>query len=240
MPIDNDAPRVRMAEGGGDDASLAHIRTIPDITGDERLYARLISTVSAMTAGGARAEEAYRRALEEVRDDEEFAAVTVRTADALDEDAYEERWALTQLAIDLEHPVVERYLSDLVRRPIPEERAEDPSHGLSTVTEEVILRTTAIEGLARLQRRDVDTADVLLETIARSDYLSLRRASWFALLDGGREDASERAKSILIDRGDGWITEIRRIPVEEAPQADRRQIGAAKRRRDAVPTPFDE
>jgi hypothetical protein len=240
MPIDKDAPRLRTKDGEGDDATLTSIRSLPDITGDERLYALLANTVAAMTAGGVRAEEAYRAALEAVRDDEAFVAVTVRTAEALDEDSYQERWALTQLAIDLEHPAAVHYLGDLVRRPVPEERAEDPSHGLSTVTEEVILRTTAIEGLARLQRRDIDTADVLLDTITSSDYVSLRRAAWFALLDGGRQDAAERAKAILVDRGDGWITELRRMPVEEAPQADPRLIGRGKRRRDEVPTPFDE
>ncbi len=240
MPRDKDAPTLRRKDDEGDDATLARIRPIPDITGDERLYAMLIDTVTAMTAGGVRAEEAYREALAAVREDDTFAEVTVRTAEALDEDAYEERWALTQLAIDLEHPVVEHYLSDLVRRQVPEERAEDPSHGLSTVTEEVVLRTTAIEGLARLQRHDIDTADVLLETIATSDYVSLRRAAWFALLDGGRQDAAERAQAILVDRGDGWITELRRIPVEEAPQADPHLIDEAEWRRDEAPAPFDD
>lgn len=238
MPNENDVPRVRTKDREGDRADLESIRTIPNISGDEGLYARLTAAVEAMTAGGVRAEEAYLATLDRVRGDEEFAAVTVKTAQALDEDAYQERWALTQLAIDLEHPVVVEYLADLVRRPVPQERAEDPSHGLSTVTEEVILRTTAMEGLARLQRRDVDSTDVLLEAIAAGEYVPLRRAAWFALLDGGRDDAIERAKALLQERGDEWITQISRLPVEEAPQAERPDRG--KRGRERPPTPFDE
>ena len=73
----------------------------------------------------------------------------------------------------------------------------------------MVLRTTAIEGLARLCRQDVDTTDALLETISLSDYVAMRRAAWFAMVDGGSEEGIQRARQLLDDRGDGWIVELR-------------------------------
>ena len=136
------------------------------------------------------------------------------------------------------YSVLDKRLAGLVRRPVPEEKAEDPAHGLSTVTEEVILRTTAMEGLARLLRRGVDTAEVLLDSIAATDYVAMRRAAWFALVDGGADGAVERARALLADRGEEWIADIKRIPVEEAPQAEVESKG--RRPREDAPSPFDE
>lgn len=240
MPYDDtprlgaDNPELR------DELNIRERRTLPDVSGDDRLYRRLTDTVAAMTASGPNADEVYQEALRQQQDDEEFANLVLKTLDTLEESAYIERWALIQLAIDLKHPVVAEYLADFVRRPIPEEQSEDPGHGLSTVTEEVILRTTAIEGLARLLARDVDTTETLMETIANADYVAMRRAAWFALVENGGDDAVERARSILDERGDGWIAQLRRIPVQEATQHDTRLIDPNGRSRDRMPAPYDE
>jgi len=237
MPY-NDTPRL----GGDkdefrDELNIRERRNFPDVSGDDRLYRRLTETVAVMTAGGPHADEIYHEALRGQQDDEEFVILVFKTLDALDGSSYIERWALLQLAIDLEHPVAAEYLAEFVRRPVPEEQSEDPGHGLSTVTEEVILRTTAIEGLARLLRRDVDTTDTLLETIASSGYVAMRRAAWFALVESGRDDAVERARSILDGSGDGWIADLRRIPVEEAEQHDPQLIDPP---RGGIPSPYEE
>lgn len=237
MPY-NDTPRLGGDVGEfSDELNIRERRTFPDVSGDDGLYRRLTDIVAVMTASGSSADETYREALRGQRDDEEFIILVFKTLDALNESAYIERWALVQLAIDLEHPVAGDYLAELVRRPIPEEQSQDPGHGLSTVTEEVILRTTAIEGLARLLRRDVDTTETLLETIASSDYVAMRRAAWFAIADSGRDDAVQRARSILQERGDGWIAELRRIPVEEAEQHDPKLIDPPRGR---TPAPYGE
>lgn len=234
----DDTPRLGAGGYGGDDGlRIQERRAFPDVSGDERLYRRLTDTIAVMTAGGPKADEIYHEVLREQQDDEEFAILVLKTLDALEESAYIERWSLVQLAIDLEHPAAGEYLADLVRRPVPEERSEDAAHGVSTVTEEVILRTTAIEGLARLLVRHVDTTEALLETIASSDYVAMRRAAWFALAENGGEDAAKRARSILEQRGDAWIAELRRIPVQEAEQHDPRLIDPP---RVGIPAPYDE
>lgn len=219
---------------------IAEVRRLPDISGDERLYQGLLHLTALMTANGRNADEDYQVALREHREDEEFAVLVLKTLDRLEESRYLERWALVQLAIDLEHPVAGDYLAHFVRSPIPEERSEDTAHGLSTVTEEVILRTTAIEGLARLFRRHVDSSDTLLDVIASSDYVAMRRAAWFALVDGGRRDALERARALLEEHGYGWIAELRRVPVQEAEQPDPRRIDPDRRPLGGIPAPYDD
>lgn len=228
MPTEDDTPILGRQDADGDSVLVHDQRSIPDVTGDERLYRRLLDAVAVMTSGGVHADESYQRALREIRDDTELIEVLLRTADSLPEEAYEERWALTQLAVDLQHPRTAEYLAALIRRPVPPEQAEDPGHGHSTVTEEVILRTTAIEGLARLTREGTSATQgqiqsllgTLLETLDSTPYLSLRRAAWFALVDIGNDDVVGRARESLARRGEEWITTMRRIPVEEAPQAD--------------------
>jgi hypothetical protein len=228
MPTEDDTPLLGRTATDGDSVLVRDQRSIPDVTGDERHYRRLLDAVAVMTSGGVHADDSYQRTLRDIREDTEFIEILLRTADSLPEEAYEERWALTQLAVDLQHPRTAEYLAALIRRPVPPERSEDPGHGQSTVTEEVILRTTAIEGVSRLTREGTDATrgqiesllGTLLETLDSTPYLSLRRAAWFALVDSGNPDAVGRARDLLARRGEEWITTMRRIPVEEAPQAD--------------------
>jgi len=239
MPID-DAPQVGGNKQYGDALNITERRRYPDVSGDERLYASLNKALAAMTGGGPDPEANYARILDRLRGDEKFVVVVLKTLDTVEESAYIERWALLQLVIDLANPVTGDYLVEFVRRPIPEERAEDTAHGVSTVTEEVILRTTAIEGLARLFRRDFDSSAALLEVVGSSDYVAMRRAAWFALVDGGRKDDLARARDLLEKSDYGWIAGLRRIPVQEAEQHDPRLVDPKRRPRAGIPAPFNE
>lgn len=240
MAID-DAPTLGgNGEHFAERLQIAEVRQFPDISQDERLYQRLLDLANAMTASGQNADRRYQELLHRHREDDEFVVLVLRTLDALDESRYVERWALIQLATDLENPAAAGYLADFVLRPIPEEQSEDTAHGLSTVTEEVVLRTTAIEGLARLFRHDVDTTDALLQTISSSEYVAMRRAAWFALIDTGRSEAVDRARELLDERGDAWIAELRRIPVQDAEQQDPELVNQDRARRSGIPAPYDE
>lgn len=219
--------------------TIAEVQTFPDVSQDERLYGSLVELTTAMTASGRDAEGRYQELLRRHREDDEFVTLVVRTLEALDESRYVERWALVQVLTDLEHPAAGDHFAEFVQRPVPPEQAEDTAHGLSTVTEEVVLRTTAIEGLARLSRHGVDSTDVLLQTISSSDYVAMRRAAWFALVDSGREEGVDQARQLLEKRGDGWIAGLRRLPPGEAEQPDPERIHRGTRGRD-MPAPFDE
>jgi hypothetical protein len=85
----------------------------------------------------------------------------------------------------------------------------------------------------------VDTNDALLQTISSSDYVAMRRAAWFAIVDGGSEEGLQRARQLLDDRGDGWIAELRRLPVREAEQQNPELIYPGAIRDGDIPDPFD-
>jgi hypothetical protein len=239
---DSDRPQLRRSRSRSreeDTFSVASYRTIPDIGADRRLWQRLIGAVSAMTAGGAGAEEAYQSALGHLREyGAEAVDVIAATYEQLEEGAYQERWSLVQLLTDLSLPESTAFFADLVRQPVPRERSRDTVHGVSTVTEEVVLRTTAMEGLAR-RLRDGDRAAIeALFPALEHEYVAMRRAAWHALVDGGDEDAIARGRDILSARGDEWIVDLRRTPVGETSQP-RPEPGEARPTTEP-PAPFDQ
>ncbi|MBM7503722.1 hypothetical protein ACFPER_09570 [Agromyces aurantiacus] len=238
----SDRPQLRRSRDRSreeDTFSVASYRTIPDVGADRRLWQRLIGAVSAMTASGAGAEEAYRSALEQLREyGGEAVDVIAATYEQLEENAYQEQWALVQLLTDLALPETTRFFGHLVQTPVPEERSRDTVHGVSTVTEEVVLRTTAIEGLSRrIRDGDREAVDALLPALEH-EYVAMRRAAWHGLVDGGDEDGIARGRDILSSRGDDWIIEIRRTPVVEIDQP-RPEPGEARPTAEP-PNPFDE
>jgi hypothetical protein len=239
MPI-NDAPHVGGNKEFADQLNIRERRSYPDVSKDQRLYRALNDVLGAMTAAGPDADEAYSHALHHANHDEKFVHLVLKTLDAVEESAYPERWALLQLTIDLRHPATGDYLSKFVRLPIPKERSKDPVHGVSTVTEEVILRTTAIEGLSRLFSQGYDSADVLLDVAGSSDYVAMRRAAWFALVDRGREDDLRRARELLEKSNFGWIADLKRVPVQEAEQHDPKRVYPPRTQRGEIPPPFNE
>ena len=239
---DSDRPQLRRSARRSreeDTFSVASYRSIPDVGADRRLWQRLIGAVSAMTASGPDAEEAYQSALAQLREyGGEAVDVIAATYEQLEESAYQERWALVQLLTDLSLPETTRFFGKLVGAPIPEERSRDTVHGVSTVTDEVVLRTTAMEGLSRRVRAgDRDAVDALLPAL-ENDFIAMRRAAWHALVDGGDDDGMAKGRDILSSRGDDWIIELRRTPVAEIDQP-RPEPGEARPTTEP-PAPFDE
>jgi hypothetical protein len=62
-------------------------------------------------------------------------------------------------AAELQHPAALPFLFNLVLTPIPPEESPDP-HSFSTVAEETILRTTAVEGIGHLAKSRVDSCGI--------------------------------------------------------------------------------
>src|SRR5215212_4366256 len=80
---------------------------------------------------------------------EQVAGEIDRARKTSDPDDYQTRWALVYTATKLEHPAVLPMLKDLVLTPIPPERSPILL-AFSTVAQETILRTTAVDGVGRL------------------------------------------------------------------------------------------
>ena len=179
------------------------------------LKARLEEAVRRMNGLGEDAETEYQRALAALREagDEAIDALG-REFEALAADQYVNRWAVVQLLTDLEHPRALGALDRIIASPLPQERSKDP-HG-STPARELVVRTTAVEAVARLAAAGSAEARVALLNYVRHPVRSVKIAAVLAYVEQG----GSRARKELEDRmakSDHWILEIRRMHPRETP-----------------------
>ena len=187
--------------------------------GDERVAALVVEAVNLMGGFGEGAEDRYQRQLGVLREQgDEVLRLISDAYSRLTESAYVDRWSLIQLLADLESPAATGALKEFLAEEIPEERSRDP-HSFSTVAEEVMIRTTAVEALARVAAGgDPDAIDVLHEQV-RHPQFSVRRAAVQALVATGDRRVLERLREELRETDELRLLDIKRIDVTEAPQA---------------------
>jgi hypothetical protein len=186
---------------------------------NEPLTAAIVDTISAMGGAGEAAEKAYQACLGRVAREARRVAeiVTAEYAD-LAEDAYLDRWSLVMLAAELKHESTLPLFDEILSSAIPPERSADP-HSASTAGEEVMIRTTAVEGLERLAADGSERARELLWKHLRHDNFSVKRACAQALLAQGGEGVEQRLREALPKR-DHDILAIRRTDVRKVEQAE--------------------
>ena len=186
---------------------------------DKELNGLIVEAVNRMGGAGEDAEDQYQRALEPLRGRaEEAADVLFAEYEALPEDKYLDRWALVHLLSELRHPDTIKALNRIITSRIPGEKAK-ASHDISTVTEEVMIRTTAVEGLVRLSAEEVEEARSVLLKHAGHRMLSIRRACVQGLMETGSDDDRRALRALMKERGEERLLRIKRINVREAPQA---------------------
>lgn len=213
-PRSPDTPLLRQ---GSDRFSLGEHRPIPKSGANDETSGLVLNALSAMTASGADAERRYQRSLSALRRNDVVPAVRAQYRE-LDEDQYQERWSLVQLLADLRAMDAVDALNDILEQPVPDERGSDPVHGVSTVAEEVVIRTTAIEALSRLAADGSgQAANVLLEQL-HSDMRSIRRAAIHAVEDSGDSTLVQRMRDRVRGTEDEWMLELRRPGVGSVPQ----------------------
>ena len=187
---------------------------------DEELSALIVEAVNRMGGTGDDAEDNYQRALESLRKrGPEAVEVIAAEYEALPEDRYLDRWSLVHLISELRHPEAAGILNRIITSRIPAERAKG-SHDASTVAEEVIIRTTAVEGIVRLSADGVDEARKILLRHARNRTFSIRRASVQGLLETGEDADKRELRALLKERGEQNLLRIKRMDVREVPQAE--------------------
>jgi hypothetical protein len=186
---------------------------------DQDLNALIVAAVNGMGAVGDDAEETYRRALGALagRADEAMGVILAEYED-LPEEQYLDRWSLVHLISELRLPGAVKALNRIITSRVPAERAPD-SHDISTVTEEVMIRTTAVEGVVRLSADGVEEARRVLLRHARNRTFSIRRACVQGLMETGTDEDKKELRSLLKERGEERLLEIRRMDVREVPQA---------------------
>ena len=186
---------------------------------DKKLNALIVEAVNRMGGTGEDAEGKYRQALDELgKRAEEALGVIVAEYEALPEDRYLDRWSLVQLLSELRRPEAAAALNRIITSRIPAEKAKG-SHDASTVAEEVIIRTTAVEGVVRLSADGVEEARKILLRHARNRTFSIRRASVQGLLETGDDADKRELRALLKERGEQDLARIKRVDVSEVPQA---------------------
>jgi hypothetical protein len=175
--------------------------------------------VSTMNAYGEDAQETYDRALEMMRKHAEEVVIEIAQAYGhCHKNDYPYRWALVHAAAELRHPATLSFLVNLVNTPIPPERSKDP-HSFSTVAEETILRTTAVEGVEYLlEGKEIEKAHDMLFEFLKQPSLSIRRAAVQALInsESGKKDRKRIAE--MLPKDQRFLLEIERKNVEDVPQ----------------------
>lgn len=178
----------------------------------------LANLLKAMTGVGADAEERYARALDEARAQAADVMIEIARADRESDDGdYGLRWALVYAATQLATVESLPYLRSVVTTPIPPESSEDP-HEFSVVTEETILRTTAIDGLEGLAAAgEPDAVDSLFTALAQPS-LSMRRAAVQAILASPNGEQWRGRISEILPPEQHFLIDIRRVGISDIPQ----------------------
>jgi hypothetical protein len=185
---------------------------------DEKLNALIVEAVNRMGGVGADAEENYRRALNPLtKSGPRVLDVIVAEYEDLPEDRYLDRWSLVQLVGELRYPEAVKSLNRIIAARIPAEKNRT-SHDMSTVAEEVMIRTTAVEGLVRLSADGVAEArDALLKYAAHRTF-SIRRACVQGLMQTGTDDDKRKLRRLLKERKEEGLLKIKQVDVRSVPQ----------------------
>lgn len=186
---------------------------------DKELTERIVDAINRMGGAGEYAEKCYQSALDGLaRRAREVVAIVVAEYARLPRNQYLDRWSLVQLIAELRQEAALDFLDRLLSSDIPSEESSDP-HSFTTMGEEVMIRTTAVEAVTRVAADGSARALEVLLRHARHENFSVKRAAIQGYLAYGGAHASERLKEILPER-DHHILDIKRIDVRQAPQAE--------------------
>jgi len=214
-----DTPRLRGSDDALDVKAVAHPFNFRKYQGEAELTERIVEAINRMGGAGSEAEDAYRSCVDRLRRKQK-AAINVIEAEYRDmaDDAYLDRWSLVMLLVELQDERSLQFFDELLGSPIPEEKSADP-HGFSTVGEEVMLRTTAVEGLERMAADGSERAIEVLLKHAGHEVFSIRRAIAQALVEVGGEDMRKTLEEKLSPRHRD-VLNIRRTDVRKVEQAE--------------------
>jgi hypothetical protein len=161
-------------------------------------------------------DEAYKRALDRLRSQAEAVVPELSRIEAtLRETDYPTRFALILAASELRHPAALPWLRSVALSRIPAERSSDP-HSFSTVAEETILRTMAVDGIGNLARdNNGDAIEALFQCLG-TPSLSIHRAAVQQLLQSPNVSRERIVSALPEDQH--FLLDLRRIDVREAPQ----------------------
>ncbi|MGH9927187.1 MAG: HEAT repeat domain-containing protein [Nitrososphaeraceae archaeon] len=187
------------------------------VTGSPQLI-ELEEYLKAIYTTGEDAQETHDEILSRLRTEPADIIIEIaRQEKACEPSDYSRRSALIYAAGQLRHPSSLPFLRNIVLTPIPPEKSED-AHSFSTVEEETILRTTAIEGIRYLAEQGNEEAVKTLYAFLEIPSISIRRASIQALLSNRKDEQTRRQISEMIPKEHQFLLDLRPAKVEDVPQ----------------------
>ncbi len=198
----------------------------------------LANLISAMYQAGDDADTNYKTALKRLRERPAEVVIEIARGErCCHEDDYQTRFALIHAAAEMKHPATLPFLINLVLTPLPAERSSDP-HSFSSVAEETILRTRAIEGVGRMAKENREALDALFEFL-KQPSLSMRRAAIQSLLAVRRDAFTRKKIAALLPEEHRFLLDLKAVDVREVPQIKNPERQLCKTRHRAAPAPPD-
>jgi hypothetical protein len=186
--------------------------------GDSPAGVLLRNFVKTMNAQGKDAQEEYERALSQLRKmPEETILEIARAEKACSIDDYSTRWFLIFAATELKHPAALPLFRQIVLAPIPPERSPEP-HSLSTVEEETIIRTTAVDGVRTLAEKENSDALKILFEFLTIPSLSVKRAAVQAIISVRKDQKTLNEIAEILPKDMRFLLDLKPKDVREVPQ----------------------
>lgn len=199
------------------------------------LNEQIVEAANMMGAVGNDAEANYQAVLDDLRkQSKKVVSIIAAEYRDLPEDQYLDRWSLVQLLAELKDPSSLPILNEILARRIPPEQSKDP-HSFTTIGEEIIIRTTAVEVITRIAADGNKKALQLLLKHARHANFSVKRACIQGYLAYGGKNA-RKALVRALPKKDHYVLDIRRMDVREVPQVQG-GLFLAPQDRDELPPP---
>ena len=196
---------------------MAHLFNF-ERSADAELARRLVDAINLMGGVGEKAEACYQQALDGLaRRSKEAIQALAEEYERLEARQYLDRWAIVHLMAELRHEASLDHADRLLSSRIPEEQSADP-HSFTSMGEEVMIRTTAVEVVTRVAADGNPRALEILLRHAGHENFSVRRAAVQGYLAHGGEQARDGLLKALPER-DHHILNIRRVDVRQVPQA---------------------
>lgn len=214
-----DTPR---SQASGDDRLEIKMKPHPFIfSRDPRnpLNELIVETVNRMGGVGEDAEMRYQSCLNAMfRNAREIVAIVEQELKDQPAESYLDRWSLVHLLAELKQPSSLSALDSILSSQIPEERSKDP-HSFTTMGEEVVIRTTAVEAITRIAADGAKEAQDLLLKHVRHENFSVKRAAVQGYLQVAGEGGRETLQKAMPER-DHHILDIKAVDVRQVQQAE--------------------
>jgi len=180
--------------------------------------ARLQDALSGLFVGGENAQLRYDQAVDSLNRDPEPMMVAIAAAyghcPATD---YPQRHALVIAAGLITHEGALPFLASVALSEIPAEAAKDP-HSFSTVAEETMIRTSAVDAIARHASHGLQKAIDLLLRCVDTPAFSIRRAAVTGLMASPEGQHLRPRLEALIPKEQHFIFDLKKVSVRQAIQ----------------------